>query len=267
MVPGVPGAVSLRFCGHAIRVAEPFWDLISQRENVAAFRGEPAVVEGESGLALVGGDAGKCGWIDFDPTSGATGAYRLTPSGLETRSDTNALGLSLALRGLFSLAIERRGGVLVHASCVAWDGRAALITGVSGAGKSTLARWSTRAGATLLSDEIVGVLPDGTVLGTPFRSDPDLLGTQTTARLALVATLRHAADESFEPLPPHRLVEALCEQTFHRAGAPTARQVLACLGPAVEGVQTGRFSCRSALSAGEALRALLSDHPGPAART
>ena len=149
--------------------------------------------------------------------------------------------------------------MLVHASCVSWNGRAALITGVSGAGKSTLARWATRAGGTLLSDEVVGLLPDGRVAGTPFSSDADLHGTPTIAQLAVVATLKHGRSESFADRPPYRLVEALCGQAFNREGQITARQVLATVSRGLEGVRTGEFTCRNDAAAGEALRSLVLD--------
>lgn len=196
-------------------------------------------------------------WTDFEPGSGAAGGYRPGLEGIEVHPDTNAMGLSLALRGLFSRAIERRGGVLVHAAGVTWNGRAALITGASGAGKSTLARWSVTAGATLLSDEVVGVLPDGSVYGTPFRSDSDLQGTPAVARLHLATTLRHGTADTFDAVPTHELIAVLCEQAFHRDREISAGQVLRCIARAVEGVETTRFTCRNSAAAGEALRARL----------
>ncbi len=257
MVPGQSEGVLLSFCGSEIRIDRSTFRSIAERENIEPFQVPPveSSAEGRFALRVVG--PGEGGWMAFEPSSGASGAYRLTPMGIEVSERTNALGLSLALRGLFSLAVEREGGVLVHASCVSWDGRAVLITGVSGAGRSTLARWGMKAGGTLLSDEVVGVLPDGTVLGTPFRSDPDLLGTPTSAQLSAAVTLRHDGHESFEPLAVHRMVEALCEQTFRRGGSPTARQALICLGRAVERARTGVLACRNAAEAGVALRELV----------
>lgn len=232
---------------------------------------DPCLIDGLKASLSVGAflteERGRCAHLlrfrrsqsvvtqSFPPEVGARGGYRWMAEGMEVASDTDPLGLSLALRGLFSQAIERQGGVLVHAAGVSWGGRAALITGVSGAGKSTLARWCVKAGATLLSDEVVGVLPDGTVLGTPFHSDPDLQGTPTESKLHLVTTLRHGAFEAFDKRPAHELIAALCEQAFHRDGQISAGQVLKCVARALDGVETMRFTCRNAASAGEALRA------------
>ncbi|WP_435140565.1 HPr kinase/phosphorylase [Pseudopelagicola sp. nBUS_19] len=44
-------------------------------------------------------------------------------------------------------------GLLLHASCVSFDGRAVLITGVSGCGKSGLALQLMALGASLVSDD------------------------------------------------------------------------------------------------------------------
>lgn len=256
MDPDPSAVISLSFCGSVLRLGATAFELIAQRENVGAFRLETPGGPSHFGFDLqVGRRDG--GWSGFGPSSGAIGSFRLASTGIEVTEETNAIGLSLALRALFSLAVERLGGVLVHASCVSWDGHAALITGVSGTGKSTLARWGLRAGATLLSDEVVGVLPDGTVLGTPFRSDPDLLGTPTMSRLAVVATVKHAASEGFEVRPANELVELLCEQTFNRGGELTARQVLGCVHRAIEGSKTGDFACRDAPEAGHVLRELV----------
>lgn len=49
------------------------------------------------------------------------------------------------------------GPVVLHASAVAWDGRAALILGPSGAGKSALALQLMAFGATLVADDRVEV--------------------------------------------------------------------------------------------------------------
>lgn len=55
--------------------------------------------------------------------------------------------------------------VILHASCVAWNGRAALIRGASGSGKSTLALQMMAYGAALISDDQVHVrrAPEGPI--------------------------------------------------------------------------------------------------------
>ncbi len=48
---------------------------------------------------------------------------------------------------------DSQKGLLLHASCVSFDGRAVLITGVSGCGKSGLALQLMALGASLVSDD------------------------------------------------------------------------------------------------------------------
>lgn len=52
-------------------------------------------------------------------------------------------------------------GATIHASCVAIEGRAVLITGASGSGKSDLALRLIDRGAALVSDDYTEVTPSG----------------------------------------------------------------------------------------------------------
>lgn len=66
--------------------------------------------------------------------------------------------LSLYLLGSCMGAILwQRGGMLLHGSCVAKDGKGLLITGASGAGKSTLAREFLRSGWQLVTDDVASI--------------------------------------------------------------------------------------------------------------
>ncbi len=60
----------------------------------------------------------------------------------------------------------------VHASCVAWNGRAVLLCGDAGAGKTSLAYACARRGWTYLSDDATHIVrgrADHAVVGRPFR--------------------------------------------------------------------------------------------------
>lgn len=52
-------------------------------------------------------------------------------------------------------------GETLHASCVAWEGRALLILGASGAGKSSLALELVALGAALVADDRVALRREG----------------------------------------------------------------------------------------------------------
>lgn len=107
--------------------------------------------------------------------------------------------------------------IILHASAVAFEGRAVLITGPSGAGKSSLALGMMALGATLVSDDRTLVTRQG---DTVIASAPDTLSGLIEARfigilhaapagstpVTLVVDL--AASES-DRLPPRRTTPIL----------------------------------------------------------
>lgn len=259
--------LSLRFVNRPILVDGTALAATPYRERLEPFIGPPSSPGEEERPLTLGRAASSSGeWIQFEPMTGLRGGFRTSPSGLELHPDAGPRGAMLGLRVLFSWALSARGGVLLHASGVSVNGSGALVTGVSGAGKSTLARWAREAGALLLSDEVVGVLPDGSLLGTPFYSDIDLWGANLRVPLVVAMTLTHGSSESFEDLPANQLVEELCGQTFQRTPPMPASEALRCLAPSVTRSRTGRFTCRNAPSAGEALRRLIEASSGHADR-
>ncbi len=70
--------------------------------------------------------------------------------------------------------LPSRRGCVLHAACAVLDGRAFVLVGPEGAGKTTWATLAARAGASVLSDDVV--LLDGAsgrpeALSAPFRDD------------------------------------------------------------------------------------------------
>lgn len=173
----------------------------------------------------------------------------------------DALDAELALRAALHLATLQQGGVLFHASGVAFGGMALVAMGPSGAGKSTFARLARRAGGELLSDEVLALLPEGRVLGTPFRSDPDMVGTAREARLGGLFSLVHAAAESLEPLAPAAVVPLLLSQAFRAPGEGlTPAGLLQHVAGLASRFPAWRFSFRNHPEAGEYLRRWCEDH-------
>lgn len=163
-----------------------------------------------------------------------------------------------AVRLAFHLAVVRRGGLMIHASGVAFADRAVLACGPSGAGKSTLARLLVEAGGRLLSDEILAVFPDGEVFGTPFRSDYEHPGSPDRAQLALILTLAHAPSERLDPISPVELMQTLASQAFRPEGGELSLpEVFARLASAVAPRPTARFSFRPVPQAAELIRSKL----------
>lgn len=104
--------------------------------------------------------------------------------------------------------------LIVHASCVAYDGKAVLITGASGRGKSTLALELMAYGAVLVSDDQTVLRRDGSGL---VASAPATIRGQIEARgvgilnadvakdatVTLVVDLDHVEETR---LPPRRSI-------------------------------------------------------------
>ncbi len=65
------------------------------------------------------------------------------------------------LEPVLAFVLRQRGELVLHASAVAFGGRAAIVCGPAGAGKSTTAGACLMAGAAMLSDDVVRVSPSG----------------------------------------------------------------------------------------------------------
>ena len=134
---------------------------------------------------------------------------------LEVAIPSTVFAAEASIRALFHLAISGGGGLLCHGAGICFDGFAAVALGPSGAGKSTLARLSRESGATLLSDEIVGLDPEGAAYGTPFCSDLDLGSDVLSSPLGSLLFLKKGGTESVEKLSPATALKLLLRQT-HR---------------------------------------------------
>lgn len=180
---------------------------------------EPFLVEGPPRLRLrrlpeLGTEARP-----FQPGQPTLGAIQVEEDGLVTDAPLALLPAELSLRALFQLAILRQGGLCLHAASVAFGEEAVVALGPSGAGKSTLARLCLQSGrASLLSDEVVALLPGGLVCGSPFRSEPDLPATRAEARLRALLLLEKGQAESLMPVRRAALVSPLLGQIFQGQG-------------------------------------------------
>ncbi len=133
-----------------------------------------------------------------------------------------------ALRIAWALATRLQGGCLIHSSGVAVGDRALVATGPSTAGKSTLAELAVSAGATLMSDEIIQILPGGRCSGTPFHSSLLMPGSAEVRNLALCVRLEKRSEETLCDAPAFEMAQLLCSQAFvHEEDVgPLRRRVL-----------------------------------------
>ncbi len=132
--------------------------------------------------------------------------------------------IEAVVRVLLGDSLLRRGGLLVHGVALADQGRAALFTGASGAGKSTLGWWGRAGGLQLLSDELVGVLPEQTgfsVWATPWNAS-----TAGRASLKQIGILAHAPFAQLSPIAPSEVLRVLLPNVLEPAASPQVRSSL-----------------------------------------
>ncbi|WP_194097906.1 HPr kinase/phosphorylase [Marivivens aquimaris] len=107
---------------------------------------------------------------------------------------------------------SRSEALRLHASCVALNGRAVLITGRSGSGKSTLALQLLALGCDLVGDDAVDVLPDLTVRSPhTIRGKIEARGVgllkadAVEAELAMIVDLDQVEEDRLPPWRTKRL--------------------------------------------------------------
>jgi hypothetical protein len=246
--------VCLRLGEWSIEVEPTLLDLAAPRCDVERFRvpteksRERPSLRLERVLELPDGQP-------LNPRFPSLGSYQVEGPTIRLACSESVLAAELGLRAAFQLATVRHGGVLLHASGVVCGGRALVAVGRSGAGKSTFARLTYQAGGEVLSDEVLAHLPDGRVLGTPFRSDPDMVGRGREAPLGGLFALVHAPAEALAPLAPASVVPLLLAQAFRApADGLTQAELLQRVARLASHFPAYRFSFRNHPEAGEYLR-------------
>jgi hypothetical protein len=119
---------------------------------------------------------------------------------------------------LFQHHIARAGGLVVHASGVAWGGRTVLFCGRSGAGKTTTARLFRRhhPDAVILSDDRIVLRRRGSgwqAFGTPWHGS-GRFASPASCRLAAVVFLEQGKASRVRPLPVAQVAARLFAQSF-----------------------------------------------------
>ncbi|MBX5481549.1 MAG: hypothetical protein IRZ16_06875 [Myxococcaceae bacterium] len=168
------------------------------------------------------------------------------PSGLKVAYPDHPFAAEALLRAAAHLVVKRAGGLLLHASGVSLHGAALVAVGPSGAGKSTFAMLACLAtSAQLLSDEIIAAFPDGTAIGTPFRSDVTHPGTPDAFPIASLLTLSKGGCERIDEVGPSEAVAAVMSQAWQAPVEPLSRaEILQRVGALVSRVGVRRLTFR-----------------------
>jgi hypothetical protein len=155
------------------------------------------------------------------------------------------------------LLTGEQGGVLMHGCAFSWGGRGVAAIGQSTAGKSTLAALSVGhpGHATLLTDEIVQLFPDGTCWGTPFRSEAQHRGSPGPAKLKSLLILQKGDHEALTQVEPAQALPLLLGQVFSGGlDAVPKRETARRLMTLVDTVGVHRLTFRKDAAVGPFLR-------------
>jgi hypothetical protein len=126
-------------------------------------------IDGQLALGVYACDGG-----DYLVDAPGHGRYLVAADGSQVRCDVAGIPAENWQRALLGqvvpLAATLRGMELIHASGVAWGGRAFAFSGPSGAGKSSIAAHLIGMGATPLTDDVLALEP--TALGLRAHAGP-----------------------------------------------------------------------------------------------
>lgn len=148
--------------------------------------------------------------------SRGTGRFLLDGDTLHCEIPDDMWSAESVLRLVWLVSTIRQGGLLMHGCAVGWNGKGIAAIGISTAGKSTLAGLCAGAPghATLLTDEIVQLFPDGTCFGTPFRSNVENVGQPGPVALRSLLLLRKGPHEAIESVTAAEALAELLPQLF-----------------------------------------------------
>jgi len=109
------------------------------------------------------------------------------------------------VRAALAWSLPSRGAVLLHAAAIVLAGRGFALAGPEGSGKSTWAALGERAGAAVLSDDLIVLARDAhgfCVLGAPFRSTHRVAFRRGRWPLGALLFPRHGPAPALAPVPP-----------------------------------------------------------------
>ena len=216
-------------------------------------------------------EAGECGSVFFDRAE----KYRITegePEFVLSITDEEAAAYSAEVSAdsarymlsgaKFYIELIKRGGMMLHSSAVAVDGKAYLFSGPSGVGKSTHTRhWlSLFPEAFILNDDKPALVLEGdgvTAYGTPWSGKHDISRNEGLP-VGGIAFIERAEENFIEPMPPKEALFWIISQTVRHIRRERMEELLETVSRVMERVPIYRLGCINDRSAAEtACRAMM----------
>lgn len=157
--------------------------------------------------------------------------------------------------------VSAAGGVILHGSCIAWEGRAVVFTAPSGTGKSTQAElWRMHRDARIINGDRVVLLPENGLIcaaGLPFSGSSRYCENRILP-LAAVVYLRQAPENTIRQLRGaaafRRIWEGCTVNTWNREDVEAASGMVESL---LGSIPVYELACRPDAAAVETLEAEL----------
>lgn len=152
-------------------------------------------------------------------------------------------------------ALVHFNGMMLHSSCVVYDGKAYLFSAVSGTGKSTHTQlWLKRfPGSFILNDDkpAIRITEDGIfAYGTPFSGKTDL-NVNTGVPIGGICVLQRGETNHIEKITVEEALFSILNQTVRPYNEDGMDKLLKTLDKVIENVPVYRLSCNMELEAAE----------------
>ena len=174
--------------------------------------------------------------------------------------DTLDLAEYMASGDRFAAGLLSYQGVMLHASCVEYDGQAICFSAPPGVGKSTHAeKWVRLFGASILNDDKPALRrhPDGWYAhGTPWSGKHDL-NSNRRAPLKAICFLFRGEETKLTPLTPSQALPLFLSQTVFRLGRENMDRLLPLADALLREVPLWRLDCTIGDESAHAARELL----------
>ena len=171
--------------------------------------------------------------------------------------ETEDLAEYMATGDFFAAGLLAHQGVMLHASCVAYEGQAVCFSAPPGVGKSThTEKWVRLFGAEILNDDKPALRrqEDGWyAYGTPWSGKHDL-SARKGAPLRAVCFLFRGTENTVQPITPAQALPLFLSQTVFRLTRHRAEWLLSLADKLLSEVPLYRVTCANEDDAAHVVR-------------
>ena len=152
----------------------------------------------------------------------------------------------LATGDIFAAGLLAHGGMMLHASCVSFEGQAVCFSAPPGVGKSThTEKWVRLLGAQILNDDkpaLRRTQKGWCAYGTPWSGKHDL-SANYGAPLKAICFLFRGEETSMEPLSPAQALPLFMSQTVFHLGRENMDRLLLLADHLLREVPVWKLTC------------------------